>query len=238
MDNNIEKVEQNLQGKPEHLIKEAVEASKVLIDIVTKNGWASNIQGKNYLQFEAWQTLGKFYGCTVKTKETKYVEYGAAKGFEASVEVIDRNGNIVGGAEGVCLNDEQNWKGKPLYALKSMAQTRAGARALRQMFSWVAVMAGYQPAPKEEMGAEIIAQLKGEKPLHSEGIFKPCPLHEGMSFKQYEKNGATWFSHIGPDGKWCNEANIKKEDEVKSEQEEIPVGEDPTDMWKKTPNEL
>lgn len=42
-------------------------------------------------------------------------------------------------------------KAKPLFQLKSMAQTRAGARALRQVFAWVVVLAGYKPSVAEEM---------------------------------------------------------------------------------------
>ena len=40
---------------------------------------------------------------------------------------------------------------KPLFQLRSMAQTRAEAKALKGVFSWVVVLAGYQPTPAEEM---------------------------------------------------------------------------------------
>lgn len=39
----------------------------------------------------------------------------------------------------------------PLFQLKSMAQTRACAKALRQVFAWVVVLAGYKPTVAEEM---------------------------------------------------------------------------------------
>ena len=69
----------------------------------------------------------------------------------------------------MCLNDEENWStrakfawvdGKrtkvgdipvPLFQLKSMAQTRAGAKAFRMVVGWVVVLAGYKPTPAEEM---------------------------------------------------------------------------------------
>jgi hypothetical protein len=44
-----------------------------------------------------------------------------------------------------------NWRNKPLFTLKSMAQTRAGGKALRQMLSWVVVLAGFKATPAEEM---------------------------------------------------------------------------------------
>lgn len=40
---------------------------------------------------------------------------------------------------------------KPLFQLKSMAQTRACSKVLRQVFAWIVVLAGYQPTPAEEM---------------------------------------------------------------------------------------
>jgi len=39
----------------------------------------------------------------------------------------------------------------PLFQLRSMAQTRACAKALRNVFSWVVVLAGYAPVAAEEM---------------------------------------------------------------------------------------
>lgn len=40
---------------------------------------------------------------------------------------------------------------KPLFQLRSMAQTRAHAKAMKSVFSWVVVLAGYQPTPAEEL---------------------------------------------------------------------------------------
>jgi hypothetical protein len=40
---------------------------------------------------------------------------------------------------------------KPLFQLRSMAQTRAEAKALKGVFSWVVVLAGYRPTPAEEL---------------------------------------------------------------------------------------
>ena len=51
--------------------------------------------------------------------------------------------------ERVRLGDET----VPLFQLASMAQTRANAKVLRNVLSWVAVLAGYRPTPAEEMEA-------------------------------------------------------------------------------------
>ena len=154
----------SLIASPAKLLQDGKRAAEALIKVVKQNGWAIKIQGNDYLQFEAWQTVAKFYGMTVKTVSTKYVEYGESKGFESASVVVDKDGKEIGAAEGLCLNDEENWntekhtnkygktvEGKPLFSLKSMAQTRSGAKALRQVLSWVVVLAGYKATPVEEM---------------------------------------------------------------------------------------
>jgi len=41
-----------------------------------------------------------------------------------------------------------------------MAQTRAGAKALRNVLAWVAVLAGYKPTPAEEITDVISAPIE------------------------------------------------------------------------------
>jgi len=43
----------------------------------------------------------------------------------------------------------------PLFQLRSMAQTRACAKALSNLFKWVVVLAGYKPTPAEEMTGTV-----------------------------------------------------------------------------------
>jgi hypothetical protein len=57
----------------------------------------------------------------------------------------------------------------PFFQLRSMAQTRAAAKCLRNVLAWVVVMAGYKPTPAEEMtdgagGATPVTE-KAEAPL-------------------------------------------------------------------------
>ena len=47
--------------------------------------------------------------------------------------------------------DEPTWKGRPDYARRSMAATRATSKVCRLAFSWVMVLAGFQPTPAEEI---------------------------------------------------------------------------------------
>jgi len=137
-------------------VKDTAKAKKAadqLIDIVKQNGWSIKLGGKSeHLMYEAWQTVGKYYNCTVATGEAENVEIGEVTGFKAKAWVIDNKTGIrVGEAEAYCMKDEANWKIKPLFQLASMAQTRAGSKALRQIFGFVVALAGYNPTPAEEM---------------------------------------------------------------------------------------
>ncbi len=136
---------------PEIVLEEARRAAKALGDVVSKKKKPVIMNGEQYLEFEDWQTVGRFYGVTAKVVETHFIDYGNAQGFEAKAVALRADGFEISAAEAMCLNDEPNWKSKPLFQLKSMAQTRACAKSLRNVLAWVVVLAGYKPTPAEEM---------------------------------------------------------------------------------------
>jgi hypothetical protein len=149
---------------PERDTTKATRAAKQLIDIVKQNGWSVNVGGKkDHLMYEAWQTVGKYYNYTVATGEANPVEIGGISGFKAKAWVMDNKTGIkTGEAEAYCMRDENNWKTKPTFQLASMAQTRAGSKALRQIFGFVVALAGYSPTPAEEMIGQTVIEDKKE----------------------------------------------------------------------------
>jgi hypothetical protein len=145
-----------IQRAPDVVLEEATRAAKALAQVIEGKPKKLTFNGKTYLQFEDWQTLGRFYGVTAVSRSTKFVEFGSdensIQGFEAQADaLLVATGQIISSAEALCLDDEPNWNGKPLFQLKSMAQTRACAKALRNVLAWVVVLAGYAPTPAEEM---------------------------------------------------------------------------------------
>ena len=133
-------------------LAEATDAAKALKDVLAKKKSPVMFNGEQYLEFEDWSTVASFYGVVPKTGDAEPVDIDGIKGAKAKAWLIDTaTGNIVGGAEAYCLRDEKNWASKPWFQLASMAQTRAGAKALRNAFSRVVVLAGYRPTPAEEM---------------------------------------------------------------------------------------
>lgn len=147
-----------LQRTPQIVIDEARKAASALTAIIESDPNKLMLNGKTYLFFEQWQLLARFYGVTTGAADqipTKFVEYGDARGWEATAEArLVSTNQVISRAEAMCLDDEWKWADKPLFQLKSMAQTRACAKALRNVLAWVVVLAGYCPTPAEEIEAE------------------------------------------------------------------------------------
>lgn len=137
---------------PDVVLAEARRAAVALADVVKNKNKPVVFNGEQYLEFEDWQTVARFYGLTARVTRTSPIEMAGAAGFEAQAEaLVIGTGQVVSAAEAMCMNDEPNWSKKPLFQLRSMAQTRACAKALRNVLAWVVVLAGYKATPAEEM---------------------------------------------------------------------------------------
>lgn len=136
-----------LEGDPDAQLAYAGKAARALMGIVSKKPNPVLIRGKQYLEFGDWQVLARFYGATVEVEWTK--ELPNKNGYEARA-LVKRNGEVISSAEGMCTRDEKRWKDADEYAVRSMAQTRTSAKALRNAFGWVAELAGYSGTPAEE----------------------------------------------------------------------------------------
>ena len=152
-----------LSRAPEVVLQEAQRAALALQRVVAGKRKPVIFKGEQYLEFEDWQTVGKFYGLCARTFQAEPVEIFGVKGAKARAEVVDlRTGQVVGGAEAYCMRDEENWAVKPWFQLASMAQTRAGAKALRNVLAWVVVLAGYRPTPAEELPPSPVPAVKAK----------------------------------------------------------------------------
>lgn len=140
-----------LEGDPEAQLQFAHKAAKTLMSWVAQKPKKVLIRGEQYLEFGDWQILGRFYGATVSTEWTRPLEVGGKRiGYEARVVVL-KDGVTISSAEGMCTRDEKRWATADEYAIRSMAQTRTSAKALRNAFGWVAELAGMKSTPAEEM---------------------------------------------------------------------------------------
>jgi len=166
-----------MDNAPAVVLAEAQKAAAALKDVIARKPKPVMIGSEQYLEFEDWQTVGRFYGITVGIEsEPEFVELGAAKGFKATAVAL-RAGQVISRATAYCMNDEDRWAKAPTYQIASMAQTRANAKALRNVLSWVAVLAGYKPTPAEEMDgvAHTPAHAPAKAPAVPTGDKAACP---------------------------------------------------------------
>lgn len=235
---------------PEVVLEEATKAAKALGTVLAGKKKKVMMNGEQYLEFEDWQTVGRFYGVTAKIKETSFIDFGGVQGFEAKAVAIRADGMEISAAEAMCLNDEEKWRARPkyetlyilkdgskqkddppkdqivwidnpnsqgkkmpkrerllvgeeavpLFQLKSMAQTRAAAKALRNVLAWVVVLAGYKPTPAEELDGQTDDSIINIQPAES----KP-PLKEPQKKQPAVPAGETQTTSI-----IVSEVDIKK----------------------------
>lgn len=127
------------------------------------------INGKRYLEFCDWQILGAFFGITsyIVTTDGIYKEVPSESvpnfvfkeliGFWARAEAR-QDGKVLSAAEAECMMDESNWKKKPRFQVRSMAETRACARVLRQCLQWVVKLPDERGTPQPEEFADESAE--------------------------------------------------------------------------------
>jgi hypothetical protein len=229
---------------PEGQLEMAIRAAKALSKVIAQKKKPVIINGEQYLEFEDWQTLGQFDGVSVRTGEAEPVEIDGVKGAKAKAFLVNNHtGEIIGGAEAYCMRDEDKWGTRPKYEwrgegkgshrvkvgdepvpwfqLASMAQTRAGAKALRNKESWIAVLGGYKPTPAEEMTEGTVSPaVKERRTVDDEKHW--CQEHNTAWFKRGKMKS---YAHPieGTDPvEWCHEPSRPQPETPKEEPQEAP----------------
>ena len=221
---------------PGAIIARATEQANALMDVVEKRKLYAEIDGKKYLTAEAWETICAFNNASPITAWVIPIERdGVIIGFEARVDLW-KNGELIGGAQMPCGLEEFPCRGKEGMAkekaARSAAQTWALSKASRMKFSYVAVLAGFEPTPAEEMiEGQVIARAEASPTGHY------CSTHKTVWFKRGRMRN---YAHPikGADGKdtgeWCNEPereaqgeaqeNTQREDSIEEASAEATKG--------------
>lgn len=135
---------------PAEQLREAQARAAILVQVIQAQGLSKRFgnSAKPHVFVEGWQFLASQFGLIPEIEWTKDL----TDGWEARA-VLKRmsDGQVVSAAEAECRTSEANWKGRPSYAVKSMAQTRAVSKVCRIALSSVMVMAGMSATPAEEM---------------------------------------------------------------------------------------
>ncbi len=190
---------------PDEVVGNATLQAKLLMDIVDKTKCYQVIGNKKYLQVEAWETIGAFNRTHAETDSvTTILRDGETIGYQAHVQLW-RDGIVVGGAIMPCYFSENCCKGKDgdakHKASMSAAQTFATSKAYRMNYSYVAILAGYQPLPAEEVTDDMREAVVIDKTEHW------CNEHNTQFFMKGKMKS---HAHpIGDTGEWCHEHTDK-----------------------------
>jgi hypothetical protein len=162
---------------PTGLIPVATQVATELVKIVDRQKLFKQIGPKKYPLVEAWTTCAAMLGVT--PRESGVVEHDGE--FEATVELVNGRGEVIGRASAICGMDEPTWASRPRYARRSMAITRATGKACRLKYSWIMTLAGYEPTPAEEMDGVIdITPPATRQPAPKPHVSAPAE-HEPLS---------------------------------------------------------
>jgi hypothetical protein len=162
----------SLPADPKEIMRRGQDVAKALKVFVKRNPCQvhEGDSGSKFLRVESWQFVAACYGCTPMISSTQaLIEEGSNKelGFIAVAHLRNDQGQIISGAEATCMCEEEFWQGQPLFAVRSMASTRASAKVIRLVFGWVVQLAGFQPTPAEEIE-------RGQAQSHSQMTGKKC----------------------------------------------------------------
>lgn len=133
--------------------------------LVESQGLAVRLGGSSrpHVRCEGWTALAAMLGLAPREVEVREVEDGR---YVATVELVRvRDGAVVSRASAECGPDEPAWANRPRYARRSMSITRATSKACRLALSWIAVLAGYEATPAEEVvEGEVVAAEPAPQP--------------------------------------------------------------------------
>lgn len=132
---------------PQAVVERATAVATALADILKKRKLVKKLGSNEYVLLEGWTLLGSMLGVFAHVEWTRPV----VDGWEARGVVRTLAGAAVGSAEAMCTSREPKWAHQEDYAIRSMAQTRALAKALRMPLGFIVELAGYAATPAEEM---------------------------------------------------------------------------------------
>lgn len=146
-----EPVQVMVSADPVQNFRQMRELVSAVADACTGPKFHANIQGKDFPTVQWWTTVGASLGMfPYEVRSEKITDEKGNVAYESFVE-IRRNGLAVTSASAICSRSETRWRTADEYAVKSMATTRATAKAYRLGLSFLAVLAGLEPTPAEEM---------------------------------------------------------------------------------------
>ena len=202
-----------LEGNPAKVIERASEIATHLMAIEKRAPQlVVTLGGRKHLRVEMWTTMGAMLKVFPHVVSDRPLADFEDETWEAVVElvhmpsgaVVSRASATASGCERIRRREDGELIPPPWanasFSIRSMAQTRAVGKAFRLAFSWIPVLAGYDPTPAEEMDGESAPrQAKPKCPeCGSDAFYKAKDKPEWFCWKK--KGGCGKSFGVGPDG--------------------------------------
>ena len=161
---------------PAEVVKRSGQWATALMEAVEDRKMYADMSGKKYLEVEAWQLVGMFANAHAVAQEPTPIEDkdGEITGYLCTA-LVYQNDAIIGKGTMSCGLDAFPCRGKQgsekNKAAMSAAQTWAISKALRNKFSFVAKLAGFEGTTADEMRGNDGAAFGGNSTDF-------CPVHE------------------------------------------------------------
>ena len=147
---NVDTSLQLFSRSPKKALSQMQELVQVMSSKCQGKEFIAIINGKQYPKVEWWTTIAATLGLFPVVIYSRRLDREDELAYEARVEV--RYGDrVVGAGEAMCSNKETRWSSADEYAIRSMSITRATGKCYRLPLSFLAVMAGLNPTPAEEI---------------------------------------------------------------------------------------
>lgn len=109
-------------------------------------------EGKNYALVDAWKFAGLNFGLTCIPEQPVRMQPATEIKYSCEAKVIEsKSRELICAGYSICSNQEESKKGSPENTICSMAQTRAIAKAYRNLLGFLMQVAGFESTPAEEM---------------------------------------------------------------------------------------
>lgn len=172
-------------ANPKALVSQATDMAKELANVINTQSLFNEINGKKFVRVEGWTTLSAMLGCIPQEISNEKWDDGR---YVATVELVRMSDQqVISRASAECGAPGENmWENADEYAKRSMAATRATSKACRLAFSWIMVLAGYQPTPAEEISGKAEQNVRGSDDTINFG------KHRGKKWSEIESGYLKW----------------------------------------------
>lgn len=143
-------VEKSYKNKAEDKVKKT--DFDMFRDFVNASGAAISVKGKLYLRVEAWQYLAYLKGIVPSCKSFAVNNTGEPLEVETICTLKDvKTGETISQTHMIANKSEKFLSELDDYAVWGLSQTRAVARAIKNIYGYIACGAGYESTPLEEI---------------------------------------------------------------------------------------